>query len=169
MRISFYSCVRHPATSSMATLPTTEIPLSAVPTARSIFAPQNVTAQFPTRQSLSARSSSINHVEKIPAIHRPAGKRRTTAADPGANPPGAPKEEHLNYMGKLYERLGAFSIATRYALYILPLGIILFIPIIIGATVATNDKIGGIRVVWFFTCSYTMLTYSISHLKMTWK
>jgi len=54
-------------------------------------------------------------------------------------------------MGKFYTKVLNFSLITRYFLYILPLGIALAVPIIIGATVAPNARIGGVRMVWFFS------------------
>jgi hypothetical protein len=63
---------------------------------------------------------------------------------------------HLNQMGRLYEKILAYSIGTRYSIYILPAVIILMIPVIVGTTQVSDDankvpKIGGIRVVRFFT------------------
>lgn len=57
----------------------------------------------------------------------------------------------INTMGRIYRRILDFSIITRYFLYVLPLGLIIAIPIVIGATAAQNAKIGGVRIVWFFT------------------
>ena len=55
-------------------------------------------------------------------------------------------------MGKFYDKILRFSIGARYFLYVLPLAIVIAIPIIIGATVAPNEKIDGhVRIVWFFT------------------
>ena len=57
----------------------------------------------------------------------------------------------VNAVGKFYRKVMASSVITRYLLYILPLGILIAIPIIVGATVAQGAKIGGVRIVWFFS------------------
>ena len=56
-------------------------------------------------------------------------------------------------MGMLYAKVLTYSTGTRYSIYIVPAALILAIPVIVGATqVSVSDpKIGGIRVVWFFT------------------
>lgn len=61
------------------------------------------------------------------------------------------EEEILTQMGKIYERILNFSIFTRYLLYVLPLALIIALPIIIGATAARKSRIGGVRILWFFT------------------
>lgn len=45
---------------------------------------------------------------------------------------------------------------TRYSIYIIPVAVILAVPVIVGATQTSDNpkedpKIGGVRVVWFFT------------------
>ncbi|KAK8195051.1 Mechanosensitive ion channel-domain-containing protein [Phyllosticta capitalensis] len=61
------------------------------------------------------------------------------------------EEDYVNRMGRIYYAILNFSIVTRYFLYVAPLAICIAIPIIVGATVAQNAKIGGVRLVWFFT------------------
>ena len=61
------------------------------------------------------------------------------------------EDDTLTSMGHVYNKLLAFSILTRYLLYILPVGTILAVPIIIGATAAQGTKIGEVRIVWFFS------------------
>lgn len=80
---------------------------------------------------------------------RPAGRRRISGKNDAVEE--AARRENLNAMGKLYAKLGQYSVAARYALYILPVALILLIPVIVGATLPESDKIGGVRVVWFFT------------------
>ena len=43
------------------------------------------------------------------------------------------------------------SIVTRYFVYVLPLALIIAVPVIVGATVAKDAELGGVRIVWFFT------------------
>jgi hypothetical protein len=56
-------------------------------------------------------------------------------------------------MGQLYEKILKYGTGTRYSIYILPVALILMVPVIVGATqVSSSDpKIGGVRLVWFFT------------------
>lgn len=60
------------------------------------------------------------------------------------------EEDTINTMGKIYYKILNFSIITRYFLYVLPLALVIGVPIVVGATVAQNAKIGGVRIVWFF-------------------
>jgi hypothetical protein len=43
------------------------------------------------------------------------------------------ERHHTLALGKLYERMGKLSIIARYAIYIIPVGILIAIPLIIGA------------------------------------
>ncbi|KAF2236735.1 hypothetical protein EV356DRAFT_481558 [Viridothelium virens] len=61
------------------------------------------------------------------------------------------EEDTITTMGKIYKKIADFSIVTRYFLYVLPLGLIIAIPIIIGATAAKGAKIAEVRIVWFFS------------------
>ena len=49
-------------------------------------------------------------------------------------------------MGKLYKRILNFSIITRYFLYLFPVGSLIAVPIVVGATAAPNARIGGVRI-----------------------
>lgn len=60
------------------------------------------------------------------------------------------EEDTVNTIGKMYKTIANFSVLTRYFLYVLPLALAIAAPIVIGATVAENAKIGGVRIVWFF-------------------
>ncbi|KAF2157298.1 hypothetical protein K461DRAFT_309435 [Myriangium duriaei CBS 260.36] len=72
--------------------------------------------------------------------------------DPNAKKIGYDGEEDtLNRMGRIYNSILEFSIITRYFLYVTPLALCIAVPIIIGATVAQGARIGGSRLVWFFT------------------
>ncbi|KAI9661171.1 MAG: hypothetical protein M1821_009498 [Bathelium mastoideum] len=57
----------------------------------------------------------------------------------------------ITTMGKIYKKIADFSIVTRYFLYVLPLGSMIAIPIVVGATAAKKAEIGDVRIVWFFT------------------
>ena len=61
------------------------------------------------------------------------------------------EEDTIGAMGRIYKKIADFSIVTRYFLYVLPLGLLIAVPIVVGATAAKNAKIGDVRIVWFFS------------------
>lgn len=64
------------------------------------------------------------------------------------------EEDTLTTMGRIYNKIFGFSIVTRYFLYLVPLGVLIAVPIIVGASVGTAKnppKIGGVPIVWLFT------------------
>lgn len=85
-----------------------------------------------------------------PSSLQPGGRRRRTDV---TSPATTSKDDPLNRMGVLYAKVLAYSTGTEYSIYIVPVALLLAIPVIVGATqVSVSDpKIGGIRVVWFFT------------------
>ncbi|KAK9311683.1 Mechanosensitive ion channel-domain-containing protein [Lipomyces starkeyi] len=56
----------------------------------------------------------------------------------------------LTWLGRVYKAVWSFSLVTRYMIYIFPLGLILSIPIFVGAFAATDASLGGVRIVWIF-------------------
>lgn len=109
--------------------------------------------------------------EKVGLFHGPgvAGFRRSInpgaiagATKVGGTIPNAPRvveeeEGTLTKMGMFYKKFKDFSIVTKYLVYVFPLGLLLSVPIIIGATAAKHAAIGpafhhgGVPIVWFFT------------------
>ncbi|WEW59797.1 hypothetical protein PRK78_005277 [Emydomyces testavorans] len=63
----------------------------------------------------------------------------------------APEDGTITRMGKFYNKILNFSVVTRYFIYVSPLALLIAIPIIIGATVAPDARIGGVAILWFFT------------------
>ena len=62
------------------------------------------------------------------------------------------EEDTINTMGKIYKKVMNFSVFTRYLFYVIPLAAIIAIPIVIGALdTPPYTKIGGVRILWFFT------------------
>lgn len=57
----------------------------------------------------------------------------------------------LTMAGKIYDKIFHFSVITRYLVYVAPLALCIAVPIVIGATTAKEAKIGGVRILWFFT------------------
>jgi small-conductance mechanosensitive channel len=60
-------------------------------------------------------------------------------------------------MGKIYDKIFGFSIITRYFLYVLPLGLLIAAPIIVGVAIQNSraDRrppiLAGVSLIWFFT------------------
>lgn len=144
------------------------LPLTEIPTRRSTASqPQHTFANQP--QSHASNHSNINPELQSPHIFqngstfkeeqdpstpfslKPGGRRRRKDAKP-ITPTS--KDDPLNRMGVLYSKILAYSTGTRYSIYIVPVAVLLAIPVIVGATQVSVSapKIGGIRVVWFFTC-----------------
>ena len=92
--------------------------------------------------------------EKGGLFHRGVhGRRRIQKLDSkasGADHTGDDGENTLNRMGKIYNKILNFSIVTRYFIYVLPLALAIAVPIAVGATVAMDARIGGVRILWFF-------------------
>lgn len=92
--------------------------------------------------------------EKGGLFHRDVhGRRRIQKVDSktsGADHTGDDGQDTLNRMGKIYNKILNFSIVTRYFIYVLPLALVIAVPIVVGATVAMDARIGGVRILWFF-------------------
>ena len=100
--------------------------------------------------------------EKQGLFHRGGGNGFRRSIKPGMNPQSAnahtgvhhhddhEEEDVMTKMGIFYQKFTSFSVATKYLVYVLPLGIILAIPIIVGSTVAQNATLGDVPVRWFF-------------------
>ncbi|TVY35576.1 putative MscS family protein [Lachnellula subtilissima] len=137
--------------------PASELPLTEYPAANPSSSPYSPPAQQPSlrariSQSTSSRNESPPSTEKA-SFAKLGGRRRRNGVTSTA-----PQEEQddLNKFGKLYEKILTYGTGTRYSIYILPVALILAIPVIVGATQVSDDpkkdpKIGGVRVVWFFT------------------
>ncbi|KAJ5373264.1 Mechanosensitive ion channel MscS [Penicillium concentricum] len=86
--------------------------------------------------------------------HRGPGGRRRTDTDINelsGKPAVAPEDGTINRMGRFYQAVLNYSLITRYLIYVIPIAILIAIPIIVGATVAQDAKIGGVHIYWFFT------------------
>ncbi|KAK9491196.1 Mechanosensitive ion channel-domain-containing protein [Lipomyces doorenjongii] len=115
-----------------------------------------------TRQRSRAASSRVTRTSSDDSdeeddyfgIHRPQsirqkGRRRLRndlAGESGLYSGGG----SLTWLGRVYEVVWSFSLVTRYMIYIFPLGLILSIPIFVGAFAATDASLGGVRIVWIF-------------------
>ena len=83
------------------------------------------------------------------------GRRRRRQDSDINEATGKPSESSedgtLNRMGRIYDAIYNFSIVTRYMIYVLPIGALIAIPIIVGATVSKKARIGGVHFYWIFT------------------
>lgn len=132
---------------------TIDIPLEQVQTNASStggLRNQNVTAQVRQTQS-----------NDLPPNNEKSGFFRGRRAKPvtgglqGTGRVGYDGEEDtLTTMGKIYNKIYGFSIVTRYFLYVLPLGILIAVPIIVGAILEDRKSgppgFGGVPILWFF-------------------
>jgi hypothetical protein len=119
--------------------------------------PLNDSPRLTQTGSRSKGQSSPEYVdEKSGAVARHRGlpgRRRKTRDDINEStgkPSDSPEDGTINRMGRFYQAILNYSIITRYLLYVTPIGILIAIPIIVGATVAREAKIGGVHIYWFF-------------------
>ncbi|KAI5361039.1 putative EF-hand domain, mechanosensitive ion channel MscS, LSM domain superfamily [Septoria linicola] len=79
--------------------------------------------------------------------------RRVKQVQDGSKKDYEEEVDALTTMGKVYNKILNFSIVTRYFLYVLPLGILIAVPIIVGSLYSDQNAptIAGVRLVWFFT------------------
>ncbi|KAL8807115.1 MAG: hypothetical protein Q9223_004446 [Gallowayella weberi] len=128
---------------------TIDIPLTTV-TSRT--GARKMNSHSPTDYGRQDSYPDARNIEKEPLRKRhPAGRRQRVKGNERGKMGEDGEEDTLTQMGKIYHQILAFSIVTRYFLYVLPLALIIAIPIIIGATAAPNHTLGGVRLVWFFS------------------
>ncbi|KAJ5149893.1 hypothetical protein N7448_001471 [Penicillium atrosanguineum] len=89
--------------------------------------------------------------EKVPLHTGPGKRRRTDINDLTGKPAASPEDGSINRLGRIYQAVYNFSIVTRYMIYVIPIGLLIAIPMIVGATVAQDAYIGGVHLYWFFT------------------
>ena len=93
---------------------------------------------------------AMNEKQEHRHFHRgPGGRRRRLEQRGGGKK--AKEDGTLNAVGRFYKKVYNFSVITRYFTYVAPLALLIAIPMIVGATVAPNAKIGGVRLLWVFT------------------
>lgn len=119
---------------------TIDIPLETVP---SSGFPPGARSDNPAFAPLKEEHEQKHHLF--------SGRRRGPAAfqKPGGAAGYDGEEDTITAMGRIYKKILNFSIVTRYLLYVLPVGIILAVPIIVGAKPITNNPtIGKVTVRW---------------------
>ncbi|KAE8384668.1 Mechanosensitive ion channel-domain-containing protein [Aspergillus alliaceus] len=134
--------------------------------------PNDVTIEIPlnpvpSRGQTGARKTSINTASPDPNLYEPPGEEGGNAEEKAGlvTGPGRrkrvdsgrgrsleePEDGTLTRMGRIYQAIFNFSIITRYLIYVTPLALLIAIPIIVGATVRQDTRIGGVPLHWFFT------------------
>lgn len=134
---------------------TIDIPLTTV-TSRGQTGVRKADDTLSSSGYTSQPTSSNQHLdEKAGLFHgHVAGRRRIKGKDSEGGTGSAAygeEEDTLTRMGKIYNKVMNFSIIARYFVYVLPLAAVIAVPIVIGATVAHNARLGGVRIVWLFT------------------
>ncbi|KAJ9225928.1 hypothetical protein DTO207G8_345 [Paecilomyces variotii] len=125
---------------------TIDIPLSNISSRG-----QTRTQQDTSYEPHSDFSTPFENNEKGDLSHQGPGRRRRLA-DKDAKNMEDPQDGSLNRLGRMYTAILNFSVVTRYIIYVSPLALLIAVPIIVGATdVGQNAKIGGVKIVWFFT------------------
>ncbi|KAL8945902.1 MAG: hypothetical protein Q9222_007625 [Ikaeria aurantiellina] len=148
-REGFQQIPNGPSTMANPNDATIDIPLTTV-TSRT--GARKINSNSPTGYGRQMSYSDPRTTEKEPLRRRfPAGRRKKAKANERAKMGDDGEEDTLTQMGKIYHKVLAFSVVTRYFLYVLPLALIIAVPIIIGATAAKEKSLGGVRIVWFFS------------------
>lgn len=124
---------------------TIDIPLSKVPTSRSTGA-----RKTNTNVEIGNEKSEMYNEKHTHSHFGRAGGRRKKLEEQGKGASN-PQDGTLTAMGRFYNKIYHASVITRYLLYVAPVALIIAVPLVIGATVAKDARIGGTRIVWFFT------------------
>lgn len=128
---------------------TIDIPLEAVPSENGI--PPGARGND-TFAALHQTSTTESQKQQKRVLFKGRRRRPESMAMPGHKATNYDGEEDtINTMGKIYKKILNFSVVTRYLVYVAPLALIIAVPIIVGATAAQGAKIGGVRIVWFFS------------------
>lgn len=130
---------------------TIDIPLTKVTTTGSATGARKPDGFSPSRTECgSDLPEQMNEKQTHHHIHRGPGGRRRRLQNQGLE--NQDKDDGaLNAVGKFYRKIYNASVITRYFIYVAPLALAIAIPIIVGATVAPRARIGGVKLVWFFT------------------
>lgn len=88
--------------------------------------------------------------EKAGFFNQVAGRRKVVKNDQ-IRRINSDDETSLTAMGKIYNKIVNFSNITRYMVYVIPIGLVLAVPVVITATIVPNARIGGVRMVWFWS------------------
>ncbi|KIX02280.1 uncharacterized protein Z518_08219 [Rhinocladiella mackenziei CBS 650.93] len=129
---------------------TIDIPLTQVTTSGSATGARKA-GLSPARSEHNTDLSgeTMNEKQALHFHHSPGGRRRRLVQQGLENKDQ--EDGTLNAAGRFYKKVYNASVITRYFVIVAPLALAIAIPIIIGATVAPNARIGGVQIVWFFS------------------
>ncbi|KAJ5640872.1 hypothetical protein N7528_000497 [Penicillium herquei] len=128
---------------------TIDIPLQSHPSHVSHASQGQSGEKWGSSSAVSPEQNEQNEDES--GIKGLIGRRRTTGFESNEKDSDSPLDGTINRIGRFYQAFYNFSIVTRYAIYVIPIGFLIAIPIIVGATAAPNAEIGGVHIYWFFT------------------
>lgn len=141
-----------PTTSTEMSTPSTnpndvtiDIPLTNIPSARSTGARKQATLTSFTQELSNEKETTAE--PKHTHFHRGAGRRRKYEQQGLEN--SKPRDGTLTTMGRIYDKIYHFSVITRYLLYIVPVAILIAVPLVLGATVFLNARVGGTSMTFF--------------------
>ncbi|KIV84396.1 hypothetical protein PV11_00179 [Exophiala sideris] len=129
---------------------TIDIPLTKVTTGNSPTGARKVGYSPATADGNTDLPEEMDEKQERRHFHSGPGGRRRRYKEQGIKNK-ARDDGSLNAAGKLYRKIYNFSVITRYFIYVAPLALAIALPIVIGATVAENASIGGVKIVWFFS------------------
>lgn len=121
-----------------------DIPLEQIPTNGGGLRTQNSMTALRPSETSGGNSSRRQFFRGRRVKTPPSGRKTGRVGYDG-------EEDSVNAMGRLYKKIVNSSIVIRYLVYVLPLAALIAVPIIVGATIAKDAMIGGVRIVWFFS------------------
>ena len=128
---------------------TIDIPMTKV-TSRTGVRKTNTMSPVITKQTSNDLSDAFDEKQTHTRFHHGQGGRRrrleALARDNKNSQDGS-----LTTAGKIYMKIFNFSVVTRYFLYVAPVAICIAVPMVVGATIAPGARIGGVKLLWFFT------------------
>lgn len=129
---------------------TIDIPLTKVTTSGSPTGARKADGLSPARTEHDSDLPEQMNEKHAHHFHRGPGGRRRRYGDQSRE--SKDKDDGtLNSVGRFYKKVYNASVITRYFIYVAPLALAIAVPIIVGATVAPKARIGGVKIVWFFT------------------
>ena len=126
-----------------------DIPMTKV-TSRTGVRKTNTISPVATKQISNDFSDSFDEKQAHSHFHHTqAGRRKRLESQARENKDS--QDGTLTTTGKIYMKIFNFSVITRYFLYVAPVAVCIAVPMVVGGTVAPGARIGGVKLVWFFT------------------
>ena len=126
---------------------TIDIPLTKVHTSRGTGARKTATFDSNQNAGMLDEKGTMPLQPQRSHFRRGAGRRKKIEEQTKGNTHS--QDGTLTLMGRFYDKIYHFSVLTRYMLYVAPVAFMIAVPIIVGATVAQNARVGGTRMDWF--------------------